>query len=412
MKKIAVCIPTYGHPQVVEDVLGKCIQDYHALGIDIYYYDSSKDEETYNVIKRYQEMGFENLFYHKISSELGVEKKVELIYEGYGLEKEYDYIWPVKDRSYCPKATLSQIMDAAEEGYDAIFLGVTNMGNGVQVETTTYVDAAAFYRDWGWLSTSLDVIIYNRRSLLDHFNKEEFEKQVIYDYNIYWCPIVLFYNKILEIENLRIRLLRNHEITTCASSLGNSSWTKDTFKIWQEYWIKANMGLPACYDSHKEAVIKEATSLPWILGSTQPLIKLHKEGILTLEVYEQIKEDWTKVSNVPLETVYQIAAGVYDAFHDVDAIKNINNEMIRLLAQCITMVKEDKLPKEQIPFDSIHKYIQNTIIAKKKVTQETYNVMMGSVLDIQKYILREDTQKADVVAAMQMYVTFLIMLLG
>ena len=43
---IAYCIPTYNHPQVMEDVLGKCLPLYQKYKIDVYVYDSSTDNKT------------------------------------------------------------------------------------------------------------------------------------------------------------------------------------------------------------------------------------------------------------------------------------------------------------------------------------------------------------------------------
>ena len=47
--------------------------------------------------------------------------------------------------------------------------------------------------------------------------------------------------------------------------------------------------------------------MPWILGDTNSLIELHNKGVLTKEYYEEIKEFWEKVSNVPLGQLKKIA---------------------------------------------------------------------------------------------------------
>ena len=46
MNNIALCIPTYKRPRVVEDFINTCASYYLYAGIDIYYYDSSPDSET------------------------------------------------------------------------------------------------------------------------------------------------------------------------------------------------------------------------------------------------------------------------------------------------------------------------------------------------------------------------------
>lgn len=411
-KKIAVCVPTYNHPDVVDDVLKNSIKAYYDCGLDIYYYDSSENNDTEQVVKKYQDAGFDNIYYIRIPSEFGYEKKVLMIFKGEGLEKQYDYIWPVKDRVYCPKVTLENILEVTNEEVDALLLGVTNIGNGIQMRTTTYEDAVAFYRDWGWLATSLDVIIYSKKLMLNESSAEKFRERHIMDYNAPWYPFLYFFNRITEIDNLKICMLRDERTYINNSPLGKSLWERDIFKIWLEYWIKVNQGLPECYNSYKKKVIKEASSLPWILGSESVLIDLYNKGILSLEVYEMIKDDWELISDIPLETVYQIASGTYDVLHDVKLLRKSTDEMMELLIRCISMIEEGILTKENIPFDSIEKYIFNKLVEKKKITQEEYYIFSGSIFDIKNFILNGARCKNDILSAMQMYISYLVLIMN
>ena len=43
---IALCIPTYENSKVVEDFLINCAPYYMECGIDIYFYDSSREDAT------------------------------------------------------------------------------------------------------------------------------------------------------------------------------------------------------------------------------------------------------------------------------------------------------------------------------------------------------------------------------
>lgn len=169
MCKIAVCIPTYNHPKVVEDVLSKCIDDYTKCQIDMYYYDSSDNDETKEIVEKYQNTGYKNIFYVKIPSDIGGNQKMLIIFGEEGLKKEYEYIWLVKDRSFCPFITLNKILDEAKKGHDVIFLGCVN--NGHMEENKIYKKPAEFYQKWGWLATSWDTVIYKRDSILSNITK-------------------------------------------------------------------------------------------------------------------------------------------------------------------------------------------------------------------------------------------------
>ena len=406
-KKIAVCVPTYNHPDVVEDVLSKSIQDYYNYGIDIYYYDSSEGNETELVVKKYQEAGFDNLYLVKIASEIPADDKMLLIFEGEGRKKTYDYIWPVKDRSYCPKITLEKIMAAAEEEYDAIFLGVMNTANDIQMSTCTYYDPVECYRDWGWLATSWDVIIYNQKSFFDDFKMDKFKEK---DVTRSFYPFTHFFNRIAEIKDLKLRLLRDEEIVIGNSELGQSGWTKNAFTIWQERWIKANRDLPECYNPYKAKVIKETASLPWLLGSVDLLMELRALGILTPDKYEEIKVDWELVSDIPLESVYKIATDTYDVSHDVTLLRKSKKAMVSLLIKVISLIKEGRLQREEIPFDSIESYTMKKMSEKIGVTREEYYIFIGTLYDIKEYILSGERSKEDIVRAMQAYISYLIIL--
>ena len=48
---VACCYLTYNHPEVVEQILERICDTYREKGIDIYYYDSSTDEKTEEIIK-------------------------------------------------------------------------------------------------------------------------------------------------------------------------------------------------------------------------------------------------------------------------------------------------------------------------------------------------------------------------
>ena len=73
-------MPTCGHPNVIEDVLQHCAEVYQRYALDVYFYDSSKDEETKKVIESYQEKGYDNLYYIAVDPELELIVKFEEIF--------------------------------------------------------------------------------------------------------------------------------------------------------------------------------------------------------------------------------------------------------------------------------------------------------------------------------------------
>ena len=84
---------------------------------------------------------------------------------------------------------------------------------------------------------------------------------------------------------------------------------RDIFKLWGKLWIEINNALPACYEGYKAAVVFQAANLTWLFGSHTHLVELRQQGILTEQVYEEIKDRWEQLSSVPTEDLRMIAYG-------------------------------------------------------------------------------------------------------
>ena len=60
---IAIVIPTKNRAETGEDTLGKGIDTYAKHGIDVYYYDSSTNDDTHKVVQKYIDIGYNNINY-------------------------------------------------------------------------------------------------------------------------------------------------------------------------------------------------------------------------------------------------------------------------------------------------------------------------------------------------------------
>lgn len=408
MKKVAICVPTHNHPEVVGDVLAKSINNYANRDIDVYYLDSSTNSDTQEVIEQYQRGGYKNIYYKKVPPTCGVEEKVLKFFEREDFSEEYQYIWPVKDRVYFSVDTIDRVLEDIEHDYDVILLGAMPPQGRPDIFTKEYTEASTFYRDWAWQATSLDVVLYNVQTMLSDFSVAEFKKKYKQDYNIYWCTIVLLFNELAEKRQVSIKLFRDAALGIYASPLGKSSWKKETFKIWKDYWISVNLELPSCYDEYKLFVIKDAASLPWIMGSTEELIRLYKIGALSKENFEMVSTNWELVSDVPVSTLKDIAYGKYNVFHDISSVKKQVDEFTELLIGVVEMIKLDQIDKMAIPFEEIARYLTTKGI--NKIHRNKLNLLLGSIKDVEVFIKKEDVSKEEIVKAMQIIINMLVLL--
>lgn len=307
--KMVVCMPTCGHPNVIEDVLQHCAEVYQRYALDVYFYDSSKDDETKKVIESYQEKGYDNLYYIAVDSELPVVNKFERIFMLDGVEKEYKYMWYLRDRCWCEEKTLKLMYKAVSGEHDLVFLDV---GHPECIEEVSICnDANAFYHRCGDYATSMDTTIYNINTILkSQMDFEAFREKYDGEYRQTFFHYLIIFDQISKKRTLDLCLLAGANVLLYHSTLGKSGWGNNRIQTWGEKWILANDNLPDCY-TEKGDVIKRTASFPWILGDINILIDLHNIGVLTPQYYEKIKEIWPRLSDIPLEKLKQIANGMY-----------------------------------------------------------------------------------------------------
>ena len=305
--KMLVCMPTCGHPNVIEDVLQHCAEVYKRYALDVYFYDSSKDDETKKVIENYQAKGYDNLYYIAVDPAMPVIDKFENIYLVKGIQKKYKYMWYLRERCWCEEKTLKLMYQAVCEDHDLVFMDVGHPESKEEISICN--DANEFYHRCGDYATSMDTTIYNvERMLGSQFDLAEFHGKYCLNQRRGFVFFLVIFEQLSKKEIPDICLLAGNKVTIYHSTLGHSGWGDRRILIWGENWIEANKKLSECY-KNKEEVIKRTASLPWILGDKKGLIELHRKGILTPEYYEEIKSFWEQVSEIPVAELKKIAYG-------------------------------------------------------------------------------------------------------
>ena len=161
---------------------------------------------------------------------------------------------------------------------------------------------------------------------------------------------------------------------------------------------------------YKENVIKKATSLPWILGDIPRLVELHELGVLTDESLDEVLMDWEKVSDIPVDIVAKIAHGNYDRYHDLSSLRIINDHTTELIIQLTTMMQAGKFTKEQVPLEDITGCVYAQIAESGKYSDEVLRILKGSVEDLRQYMLKEDSDLEEMSRAMQILISFLLLM--
>lgn len=295
--RVAIFVPTYNHPDNVCAVLEKSIDVYKNHNIDVYYIDSSDNETTKNVVNKFIDEGFDNLHYIYVETSkdgYGYEKML-WIYEQSLSDKKYDYIWPVKDRVFFSLKTIQCVRRMIKRSPDAILLGA-GVKELADVKYVRYRDPAEFYRDWGWLSTSMDVMIYNAKTLLNGFSTDELKK---YEWPVViaWPQILTIYCRLDKIESPQIFVTTDKEIAPINLPNAGSGWTNRMLEVVVN-WAKANLLLPARYGKYKEKVIRDFASLPWIMGKDETVYKIVQSESFNKALFDRIRPYWHLISSI------------------------------------------------------------------------------------------------------------------
>ena len=306
--KLAVCVATFDHPRVVEHIICYCVRYLRDLGIDIYYYDSSSNDETKEIIRTINNKGFDNVFHIPVSPDLIFGQKVDLILSGYGLEKDYEYIWPIKDRLIHNEFAMQLVLERINKEPTPDILVVLMLGDyfgGYYIDINSPVE---LYKLFGKQTTSIGTVIYNRNTMLDGYVYGESSNAPRYR-NDFW-HYDFMYKKMAAMPSPVISIISKENACTAESNAApESGWRKSIWQVWIEEWIQCNFELPDIYTPYKLHVIKDTTSIAEIMGSRETFIKLHEDGLLTKEIYEKYADMWDYVTTVPAEEIKKIAYG-------------------------------------------------------------------------------------------------------
>lgn len=302
MSRLAICVPTYNRAEIIDRVITNSIDYLKRYDIDIYYYDSSENDGTEKLVIRMNESGYDNVYYIKLPSEITYGEKIDYIFSGEGLQKDYDYIWPIKDR-IIPNELRIMLALSKCDGKSDVVISLC-MGDIFEGDSCYLNSPLELYKYFSAPTTSLETAIYNRKSMFDDYtygacNSLDRAKSEFWQY---WY----LYTKLSKMPNPEIAVVSK---TGAGNFVGDmqSSWSHRVFEVWIDEFVKVNFDLPDMYNSYKVHAIKATTSIVELLGTKETFLKLHADGVFTSEVFEKYKDVWTYITNVPLEVLEKIS---------------------------------------------------------------------------------------------------------
>ena len=310
---LACCYLTHNHPEVVKEILDRCLKAYADHDIDICMYDDSDDDATKNLVEQYIAEGASNLYYVDIHEAQSGDHKHYLLMQGYGLPKDYDYIWPSKDRVCFESSYLDNLCAAIDEGHDVIIGNCegSRWDVGINVLQDVYNDPVEFYRKYAVVSTNWEALIRKRDTMLNPIDWAEYEKKYKVGGDCNFNQTITLFARLSEMKKCSMRICRYTYEERFISQLDHSSWGNMLFELWIDRWVSANFSLPNIYDKYKAEAIKSETNLTELFGSVERFIYFKEDGLYNKEIFEKYKDIWPFVTEIPPQYLRMIADNDY-----------------------------------------------------------------------------------------------------
>ncbi len=245
-KNIAFCIPTYNRSQFITEFCEKFVAIYAAFGIDIYIYDSSENDETKEIVKRYQ-IENEFLYYIKVNTNIPSNEKIYLIYQGYMFRDEYKYIWMCGDTLRFSQKAIEKMFLIVDKQYDYIVMGAH--------EGKIYSDKNAFFVDCASFITFFGTVILNTDTVLRNVDWNYLSETYLSDDTLNYSQTGLYFEQLAKMDRFKAIGIPLAKDERYVSKLKMSSgWHSNAIDIICVNWVNTIQKLPECFDLNKREV--------------------------------------------------------------------------------------------------------------------------------------------------------------
>ena len=324
---LVCCYMTHDHPDIMETVLKNSLNSYAEHDIDVCVYDDSEDHRTDEIVRGYINNGAHNLYYVDAGKARGGNGKLYLIMNGYGLPKDYDYIWPTKDRVYFDGTYLDRLCEKIDEDHDVV-LGINEWQRwdvSHPVSCDEYNDPVLFFRDYGFFITNWECTIRRRSTMLEPVDWQKYCN--LYDIeNNPFNQLLSLFVRAAEMKGFSAAICRYDQNERSFAISGDSGWRAVVFDLWIDKWIDNIYKLPSIYDAYKLKVIKDETNLKDIFGSVSYMLNYSEKGILDRRIYEKYGNIWPLITDVPQRIIELVADKRYEEVI-ADTLKDFEDSM-------------------------------------------------------------------------------------
>ena len=283
---VALCIPTYNRPQIIQEFMEKHIGRYIKHGFEIFVYDSSESPDTEVIVRKAMEH-CDMLHFIKIDSAMHSNMKMYHIFKEFGSKQEYDYLWICGDAVSWSERVLESVNSCIDQGYDMI---IPNHHDVEKLGDKIYADKNRFFLDCAWQMTLYGATIVRVPTVLTDVDWPYLiEKYAVPD-SINLSHVAFYFEKISVMEKWKAIHLSFAESDIIVSPLKKASgWKQETFYVWCHCWPTMINRLPGCYKNKNKKKVIRKNGVNSMILSYSNLKTLRAENIFNSSVYRQYK---------------------------------------------------------------------------------------------------------------------------
>lgn len=246
MSKLALCFITCNRAKNIAEDLHYITKEASTFGIDIYIFDGSTNIKTENAVKKYIDMGFQNIYYRHYEERDVSLNVIERGKDIFTIPKA-DYIWLCGDKFLVSPRNYQLILNYINQGYDIITV------------YDRYINGTKFFSDpTGFVEYSL--------TPLTQFGSTIIKKELIVKYNIENIindkpsfAFMYIYMCAIDIKKFKgITLHINSNCLLIRSKYNVSSRCKQyMWETWIKNWYNIATNLPKRYKKIQPIIMKK-----------------------------------------------------------------------------------------------------------------------------------------------------------
>lgn len=327
--KLVVCVPTYNNPAYIREILDGEFSLYSQLDYCLYIADSSEDNDTEEIVSYYQKKS-DNLFYVKFPAYIHANEKVYRMLEKVGEDVCCDYAWIRSDSLRASEELLYSLRYFFSKKYDAI---VVNPYEGWKRGIYEEKQLNSLFEEYACVCALFGAVIVRKESIIKGTDWKMLSERYLTVNRRNFSHVCFLFERLLDIERagqdakvLLMNLTSKYFWGTPMKK--QSSWHREIFEIWLEYWPEALNSLPDYYKNKEIAIRNWGKRMGRY--STSSLLKLKKEGILDKEVYEFYQDKIKQYGGVS----YKLFENVLNNNLDEEQLKWNDGEMESLCDFC------------------------------------------------------------------------------